>query len=337
MLRKWLSFLTVSFLLVSSGLVAKMQERHLVRAAIEIGTSGPKLQVAEVDPQTQHVVKMLHTQRYFVNFYETDAQHQLTPEVMTQGMQAFKEAIAVAHSFNVDGIVAIATASFRAATNGEHYAAEIQRETGIPVYIVDQQLEGELAFQAVRSKLDVDAEHLLVWDIGGGSVQWIATGAEGSVVVGCEKQGVGAFIDFIIEHIQHRNRQEISTPNPMSREEITQAQEYACNLTHNVDRLFKDKIKDDKTVVVGAGSVFGYGIARLVDGKNPVSLEDLSIVVEGLVGKIDADFGGEYAFCEGANAILALGYMKALNIEKVRVVNVNNADGALIYQPFWEG
>ena len=65
------------------------------------------------------------------------------------------------------------------------------------------------------------------------------------------------------------------------------------------------------------------------------SLDDIATVVQGLAGKTDADFGGEFAFCEGSNTVLALGFMRNLDIQQIHVVNVNNADGAIVYQPFW--
>lgn len=75
--------------------------------------------------------------------------------------------------YNAEEIVAIGAAAFRSAGNGEEFAKEIQDATGVKVHIVDQTLEGKLAFQAVLSKMDVDPEHLVVWDIGGGS-GWFA-------------------------------------------------------------------------------------------------------------------------------------------------------------------
>jgi hypothetical protein len=38
---------------------------------------------------------------------------------------------------------------------------------------------------------------------------------------------------------------------------------------------------------------------------------------------------------EVSNAILALGFMEGLQIDEMQIIHVNNADGALIYQPFW--
>jgi exopolyphosphatase/guanosine-5'-triphosphate,3'-diphosphate pyrophosphatase len=322
------------------SLSATTQNPTVVRAAIDIGMGGPKLQIAEVDPKTNKLVKMLHTQRYFVNFYEGISQHEenhLSPEVMSQGLQAFKEAVAIAHSFEADGIVAIGAAAFRAAANGEQFAQEIRSETGIEVHIADQHLEGKLAFQAALSKLDVDAEDLVVWDIGGGSVQFISRGPDGTYVVDGREEGVGAFKDFIIENIQHRNISEIIRPNPMSAEDIVHATNYALHLSSGYSQALKDKISKPTTVVIGVGSVFGYGIQGMLGGKNLFSIDDLAEVVLSLPGKTDDDLGGGgYAHVEGSNTVFVLGFMQNLNIEQMHIVNVNNADGAMIYEPFWK-
>lgn len=315
------------------------EDSHVVRAAIDIGMGGPKLQIAEVDLKTNKIVKMLHTQRYFVNFYEgtsKDDSSKLSAEVMEQGLEAFQSAVNVARSFEADGIVAIATASFRAASNGCEFAKELQDKTNIKVHIVDQSLEGKLAFQAVLSKMEISPENLLIWDIGGGSIQFVGMAADGSYLIDCGKEGVGAFNDHIIGNIQRHNIQERKTPNPMSAADVLQAETYVRNLSQNVSRTIREKLKDPTTKIVGAGSVFGYGIAPIV-GSNTFCLDDVAAVVHGLAGKTDADFGGgEFAFCEGSNTILAFGFMRELGIENMCVLNVNNADGALIYEPFWK-
>lgn len=327
-------------LCVCFTLSAPTQNPNVIRAAIDIGMGGPKLQVAAVDPKTNKIVKMLHTQRYFVNFYEGISQssdNQLTPEIMAQGLQAFKDAVDMANSFEADGIVAIATAAFRAAANGDKFAEEIQNATGIQVHIVDQNLEGKLAFQAALSRLNVDAEHLVAWDIGGGSMQFVSRMSDGTYLVdGCEK-GVGAFKDFIIENIQHRNVKEIASPNPMSAKDIAQAVSYASRLSNEVDKALRDKISHSTTTVVGVGSVFGYGIHGMVSGKNLFSIDDLAAVVRALPGKSDADLGGgDFAFVEGSNTIFVLGFMQSLHIGQMHIINVNNADGAIVYEPFWQ-
>jgi len=305
-----------------------------IRAAIDIGMGGPKLQVAEVDLATHKIVKMLHTQRYYVDFYQDVSKSgELSPEVMAQGFQSFQEAVSTAKSWGAQEIVAIATASFRAASNGSAFAQEIERETGIAVHIVDQDLEGKLAFQAVLSKLDVPAEDVVVWDIGGGSVQFIRLDPDGIYLVDGLEPGVGAFKDFIVEKIQQRNSK---SPNPMSAGDIAQAAQYARRLTKSIPQDLKDKLSCPKTKVIGVGSVFGYGIKGMLGGKNHFSIDDLGAVVHRLPGKTDADLGGgDYAFVEGSNCVFVLGFMQKLAVDNMEIININNADGSLIYKPFW--
>lgn len=328
----------LSLFLLSSTLFATDQD-HVIRAAIDIGMGGPKLQVAEVDLNTNKIVKLLHSQRYFVNFYEgisKDNGNRLSAKVMAQGLEAFKSAVNDAHSFKADGIVAIATASFRFASNGLEFAKEIEDKTAIKVHIVDQNLEGKLAFQAALSKIDIQPENLIVWDVGGGSIQFVGIASDGSYLIDCGEEGAGAFNDYIIGNIQCQNIKECNTPNPMSSDDVLRAQTYACSLSQKIDTSISDKLKDPATKVVGAGSVFGHGIAAMV-GKNAFCFDDIAAVVQGLAGKTDAEFGGgDFAFCEGSNIILAFGFMQGLGIEKMCILNVNNADGALIYEAFWK-
>lgn len=338
MKTKLLTFFLTAFLLMNA-LSAEIIQKHVIRAAIDIGMGGPKLQIAEVDLGTNKIVKILHTKRYFVNFYEgsKNKDKRLSTDVMLQGLEAFKNAINVAHSFRVEGITALATASFRSATNGIDFAKLLEDETGIKVHIVDQSLEGKLAFQAVLSKVDVDAENLVVWDIGAGSIQFTGVASDGSFLVDCGKEGGGAFNDYIICEIQRCNLKNCKTPNPMSAKDILQAEGHAKSLSQKVGKAFKDKIKHPGTKVIGAGSVFGYGIAAMVGGKNPFSLYDIALVVSKLAGKTDADLGGgDFAFCEGSNAILTFGFMQGLGINQMHIINVNNADGAMVYEPFWK-
>ena len=115
MTSKLTDFFLSAFLLIKATLSADIQNEQVVRAAIDIGMGGPKLHIAEIDLGTNKIVKVLHSQKYFVNFYEGISKNdnsRLSLEVMNQCIAALKDAIDVARSFKVEGIVAIATAYF---------------------------------------------------------------------------------------------------------------------------------------------------------------------------------------------------------------------------------
>ena len=315
------------------------QSSSAIRAAIDIGAGGPKLRVAEIDLATDKIINILCTKQYPVIFQQClsrSGDKRLSSEVMAAGVNAVKEAIAVAKSLEAEGVVLIGASIFRNAVNGEELVRLIYEETGLEVHLLDQELEGRLAFAAAHAKIGVDSQNLVIWDIGGGSTQLIGTHPDGLYFVDGSDEGSGPFRDFIIEQIQGRNLKEHKSPNPLSQEEAQLAESHAFSLAAKVNRVFRDKLCDPITEIAGVGSVFSRGIAPLVEGKNPFNVEDLEEAVRGLVGKTDADLGGgDFACIEVSNPILALGFMKGLGIQQMRIVDVNNADGAMVYKPFW--
>ena len=62
---------------------------------------------------------------------------------MAKGITAIKEALGSAHSFGVEGVVAIGTSVFRNAVNGPQFADDIYQETGLKLYVLDQDLRGQ--------------------------------------------------------------------------------------------------------------------------------------------------------------------------------------------------
>lgn len=310
-----------------------------IRAAIDVGSGGPKLRIAEVDPCSNKILKILHVKQYPVFFQDAfrDGNRSLSERHMRQGLEAIKAAIGLAYAHHAEKIVLIGASAFRNASNGEMFARSIQLETGHVFHILDQLLEGKLAFQAALAQLDITPENLTVWDIGGGSTQMVTVTEEGSYLIDSNDEGSGPFRDFLIETLKGMNVKECRTPNPISIELAQRAEQHARSLALKVLPYFKNKAQDPKNIIVGAGSLFGRGISRLMGGKTHISLEELSQATYSLMGKSDADLGGgDFACIEVSNPLLVLGLMKGLGIKELHLIDVNNADGALLYKPFWE-
>jgi exopolyphosphatase/guanosine-5'-triphosphate,3'-diphosphate pyrophosphatase len=311
--------------------------RSVIRAAIDVGSGGPKLRIAEIDASAHKIVRILHVQQYPVIFQNclSGESRMLSPEIMSQGIKAIEEAIAVARALHAERIVIIGTSPFRYAANGQEFAERIQEKTRIAVHIVDQDLEGKLAFQGALTKSDVCAEDLIVWDIGGGSTQFIAASKEGSYWIDTSREGSGKFRDFIIESLQCKSVKENKSPNPLSRQDARLAEGYARKLACQIDPALQKKACAASTKVVGVGSVFNRGMAWV--GKKSLTLEEIAAIAEQLIGKTDEALGGgDFACIEASNTLLILGFMKGLGIRQVHICDVNNAEGAMLYQPFWE-
>ncbi len=306
----------------------------VVRAAIDVGSGGPKLRVAEVDLSAYRIARILHIQEYPVAFQDALSRSDdriLSPQVIHQGLESIKAAIATARSFEAEKIVILGASIFRNAANGEQFAHAIHIETSLPVHVLDQDLEGKLAFQAALAHTGADSDNLVVWDLGGGSYQFI-----GAERVYKSQDASGPFRDYIIEIIQGKNLKEHRTPNPLTCEDAVLAEAHAFVLSFKIDHVFQMKIRSPSTQVVGVGSAFSRGIAPLI-GKNHFTVGELVLLTESLIGKADRDLGNSiFSCCDVSNALLILGFMKGLGIKEMSTADINNADGALLYKTFWE-
>ena len=322
--------------IICLGCSAEATEGCVIRAAIDIGSGGPKLTVAEVDTVSNKIIKVVHTEQYVVNFYDSiQADNRLSEAIMSKGIDAIKSALGTASIWAAESSKGIATAAFRKAVNGEEYAQAIYEETGLTVHIIDSQLEGILAFEAAKDLVNIPSEHLVVWDVGGGSTQWVAKHGE-EYILDYWNEGAGAFRNYIIETVQGHSFQEVKTPNPLASDDILKGLEAAYVDSQRMGPLFREKLKDTQTVVVGVGGAMSGLSQCIMKGQNAYTIDELAQRVEEIAGLTDEDFGGRYPSVEGSSAILVLGYMQGLEISHLQTVDVNNAHGALVYEPFWQ-
>lgn len=312
----------------------------VVRAAIDIGSGATKLRVAEVNLKTNKVEKILVNESFPVQYQEELSKShdgKFNEKVMATGMDAIKKSKEIAMKYNAEKVIGVATASFRNASNADAFADKIFKETGVKIHIIDQELEGVLAFQATAATISFDSKDLIVWDIGGGSFQFTALDDNGTIVV---YRGVDASIPFknhIIQQIKFDDPDVVTTPNPLSADQVMRAESYARYIGLHVDKIFKDRIAcHPNTRVVGVGNIFAYGIYPLVGNKATFTRNELANAILGLVGKTDKDLGGgDYVNVAVTNPILVLGFMQSLSINQMDIKDINNADGALLFAPFW--
>jgi exopolyphosphatase/guanosine-5'-triphosphate,3'-diphosphate pyrophosphatase len=84
---------------------------------------------------------------------------------------------AVAEDLGVTETLAFATSAVREAANGDEVLAEVQRRTGVAITTLSGEEEARLTFLAVRRWFGWSSGRLVVFDIGGGSLE-IAAGSD---------------------------------------------------------------------------------------------------------------------------------------------------------------
>ncbi len=336
--------LIIGVLLIFASLIPyyyglhQVKEAAVIRAAIDIGSGATKLKVAVVDLENQKILKTLVDEQRAVSYQQAileGDEMRFDEELMRQGIDAIQELKKIAMENQAEKVIGIATAAFRKAENGEDYVKRITEETGVEIAIIDQELEGELGFLAVDAAEGADENKMVVWDIGGGSLQLTMLGPERDIKIYRGQEASIPFRNYVIENIQGADRKTVKTPNPMTIDEMDRAEQHARRVAQSVDQIFKDKLIQPKTKVYGIGSIFSRGIEPLVV-KNPFTALQLKDVVVSLAGKTDEELGGgDFVNVLLTNSLLVIGFMQELGINEVHVVDVNIADGAFFYTPFW--
>jgi len=81
------------------------------------------------------------------------------------------EASGVAEALGAEELLAFATSAIREAPNGDEVLATVQERTGVDLQVLDGPDEARLTFLAVRRWFGWSSGRLLVFDIGGGSLE----------------------------------------------------------------------------------------------------------------------------------------------------------------------
>ncbi len=102
----------------------------------------------------------------------------LNPEGRVRALSAIRRFAALAHGMGIAPLTAVATAAVREASDGPDFRAEVKRETGIKLWVIDGEEEARLSAQGVL--LGWPGSFGMVCDIGGSSME-LADLSEGRV------------------------------------------------------------------------------------------------------------------------------------------------------------
>ncbi|NDV19521.1 hypothetical protein GO013_08830 [Pseudodesulfovibrio sp. JC047] len=310
------------------------------RAAFDIGSAVIKCTIADVDSSTGDIVEIIETVTQKVDFAEDMARSydgNLSQEIMDEGIAALKTIKRVAADLDVQDYSAAGGAIFRSANNGRAYFVRIKQETGIPCRIVSEQQAAMLSYHAVQQVLGSSAQGLLVWDIGGGSMQMTTRHLRGELLFYLDPMASVSFKNVVIGTIQGKDISMVSTPNPVNAKEVQLALAHIkTHATTSVPPLIISRLRHSNMLVAGIGGVHYYGIPELIGKRDTVfTRDDVATALTHWTNKQDAAFDSDFADTRLTNLILVLGYMDALGIDEVHPLIINQSDGLLAAPEFW--
>ncbi|WP_243075708.1 Ppx/GppA phosphatase family protein [Microbacterium sp. SS28] len=143
---------------------------------LDIGSNTVHLLVADARPGGRpHAQTSERTVLRLMRYLAPDGS--ITEEGVTALVDAVSRAREVAAKENVDELLATATSAVREATNGAEVIARIEAALGQELQVLGGESEARFTFLAVRRWFGWSAGEILLFDIGGGSLE-IAAGAD---------------------------------------------------------------------------------------------------------------------------------------------------------------
>ena len=139
-------------------------------AVIDVGSNSLRLVVFE--PLGATLIPLLNEKIMCGLGRGLDSSGRLHPAGVELAYPNLQRFVALARALEADHLAIIATAAVREALDGRAFAAEIERQTGVPVRIIDGAEEARLSAAGVLAGIP-DAEGVVA-DLGGGSVELVA-------------------------------------------------------------------------------------------------------------------------------------------------------------------
>lgn len=257
------------------------------RAVLDIGSNTVRLLVGTV--QDGQVIPLLDHSEFVRLGRDVDRTGMLQADRQEAAIEAIRLLATEAHDLGAEQLRAIATSAIRDATNGREFAARVQAETGVPVEIISGEEEAALTFRGATAALDLPGERV-VCDLGGGSAEIIAAGAEGIRWARSTPLGSGRMTERYIRH------------DPPWPEEIATVQEAVRSLLADLPPA------SPMATVCTGGTASTLAAAAGKEGTvMTVSRVEMDAVVRILTSTPSADLIARYAMKPERAAVIAAG------------------------------
>ncbi len=303
------------------------------RGALDIGSGSTKFTLARVDICQNKIIEIITKKQFALKYKEHLSLHNglLHEDIFLKASKEINNyfnAIKVSRS----EVRAVATEVFRQAANGKSFVKRLSQSIGVDIDLITQEDEALLGFKGAEVVTGKKASDILVWDIGGGSMQMTSKSFGGYDFY----KGKLASVSLKTKVVNWQGKDR-GSPNPMGKYLGQKAVFYSADYAkEHVPNAIKEAITSGKEVI-GVGGVHYYSLREQLNlyPHTPYSLYQVEQALDKRVHFHDQQFQGEYKETEATNIALVLGHMKALNIRTVLPVKVDLATGLLFTERFW--
>ena len=141
-------------------------------AAIDIGTNAIKFHLAEKksDGTWSAILDQSEVTRLGAGLHQTG---KISEAAVERNIKSIKKIVQIARDNGAKDIVAVGTMALRTAKNASDFIKQVAEQCGIKIEIIDGEEEARLSFLAVTSSISIPKSDFMIFDIGGGSTEFI--------------------------------------------------------------------------------------------------------------------------------------------------------------------
>ncbi|WKY47338.1 Ppx/GppA phosphatase family protein [Eubacteriaceae bacterium ES3] len=145
-----------------------IKQRKKPCAVMDIGTNSTRMLIfREDDGELTRINKSVRYTRMGQGVNETKELH---PDAQKRNTEALEEFLKIAADYEVEDFYIFGTSAMRDASNTAEYQKTVKERLGLDVVVIGGEEEAQLGFMGVSQCFE---EKLLVFDIGGGSTEFI--------------------------------------------------------------------------------------------------------------------------------------------------------------------
>lgn len=249
---------------------------------MDIGSGEHKMQVADVDTETNTIVRTIACNVKGVPLANSFLKEgDLSLSVQNASKQAFKELLQEALDVGATEFGGIATATFRKAPSGQQLIEELKSEgkklvnRDIALSIVTQSIEGQTGYlTAVALSPEFQKDTIVSWDSGNGSFQIVMPHNDG-VAIFEGPVGVASATKTLLEKVRNTPYTNHDPINPITVEELNKLLQHLTE-SFNFPQNLLAKVAQHDTSVVGIGGVTSiFSLGAQATGKSTFTAQEI--------------------------------------------------------------
>ena len=218
-------------------------------AAIDLGTNSFHMVIVE-ESEGKGIVEIDRVKEMICIGRGSISTKMLDKKAMDAGITTLKHFLVLASQQGVkpENIMAFATSAIREAKNRDVFLQRVRQETGLKIKVISGLEEAQFIYYGVRHAVKLASEPELIFDIGGGSVEFIIADHQKIFLLESRKIGVARMLERFI------------TTDPVSDRELSLLEQFfAAELFTSAE---KSRDLDIKRAIASSGTA--QNIARMI-------------------------------------------------------------------------